>query len=246
MTESSPEIVLYDLACTKNVCFSPAVLRTRLMLNYKHVAYETIFLEFPDIEQTLKELGVAPHDTRSDSEPRYTVPAIHHVPSSTYLMDSHAIAEFLESTYPTPPLTLVSSFINQVSCKARSALGPAFRSSVTPREIRILPPRSQVYFRQKREALLGHRLEDLLDLDREERTWNDLADEIRAAGEFMLTNKANGPFVLGAQPSYTDFFIAGSLHSARMVDEGIFERCTKFPGYKEIYEACRPYMDKMD
>ncbi len=51
-----PDIVLYDLACTKNVCFSPVVWRIRLMLNYKNVQYETVFLEFPDIEPTLKSL----------------------------------------------------------------------------------------------------------------------------------------------------------------------------------------------
>lgn len=53
---TGPEIVLYDLACTKNVCFSPVVWRIRLMLNYKRIAYRTIFLELPDIEPTLKKL----------------------------------------------------------------------------------------------------------------------------------------------------------------------------------------------
>lgn len=56
--QSEPEIVLYDLACTKNVCFSPTVWRIRLMLNYKQIPYRTIFLEFPDIEPTLKMLQV--------------------------------------------------------------------------------------------------------------------------------------------------------------------------------------------
>jgi hypothetical protein len=55
-TETAPEIVLYDLACTKHVCFSPVVWRIRLMLNYKRIPYRTIFLEFPDIEHTLKGL----------------------------------------------------------------------------------------------------------------------------------------------------------------------------------------------
>lgn len=55
-SHTEPEIVVYDLACTKNVCFSPVVWRIRLMLNYKQVPYKTVFLEFPDIEPTLKEL----------------------------------------------------------------------------------------------------------------------------------------------------------------------------------------------
>lgn len=50
------EIVLYDLASTKNICFSPVVWRIRMMLNYKKIPYKTVFLEMPDIEPTLKEL----------------------------------------------------------------------------------------------------------------------------------------------------------------------------------------------
>lgn len=60
-----PFIILYDLACTKNVCFSPVVWKVRLMLNYKKVPYKTVFLEFPDIEPTLKELQVISTSTCS-------------------------------------------------------------------------------------------------------------------------------------------------------------------------------------
>lgn len=116
--------------------------------------------------------------------------------------------------------------------------------SVMPREIAILSPRSQAYFRRTREASLGHRLEDLLD--KEEQGWEAVGDGMRAVGELMRTHKADGPFVLGARPSYTDFFIAGSLQSAREVDEGVFQRNMKIPGFKDIYEACLPYMEKND
>lgn len=55
-TETEPEIVLYGLVSTKNICFSPSVWRVRILLNYKRILYKTIFLEFPDIEPTLKGL----------------------------------------------------------------------------------------------------------------------------------------------------------------------------------------------
>jgi len=55
---AEPPIVLYDLASTKGTCFSPAVWRIRLMLNYKRIPYKTVWLEFPDIEPTLKGLYV--------------------------------------------------------------------------------------------------------------------------------------------------------------------------------------------
>jgi glutathione S-transferase len=243
-TPAESEIVLYDLACTKNVCFSPVVWRIRLMLNYKGIPYRTIFLEFPDIEPTLKMLGLVPGESASG---KYTVPAIHHVPTNTYMMDSAPIAQFLESTYPDPPVPLMSELGREIEGQSRAVAGKNFMRSIVPREIHILSPRAQEYFRRTREASLGHRLEDLLDdADREEQRWNEISDGMHTVSKLMQTHKADGRFVLGARPSYTDFFITGSLQSARMVDEGIFQRIIKFPGYNAIYEACLPYMEKKD
>ncbi|KAI9666527.1 MAG: hypothetical protein M1821_004463 [Bathelium mastoideum] len=257
--QTEPEIVLYDLACIKNICFSPAVWRIRLMLNYKRISYKTIFLEFPDIEPTLKGFlqscvrkppdlkltsGLAPSQSASGS--KYTVPAIQHVSTNTYMMDSVPIAQFLESSYPDPPVPLTSELGREIEAKARGTVGTAFRVSVMPREMNILSPRAQEYFRRTREALLGHRLEDLLAPGKEEQAWSAVDDDMRAVGELLRTHKADGPFVLGAKPSGTDFFIAGSLQSARVVDEGVFQRTVKYPGYGDVYEACLPYMEKKD
>ncbi len=160
------------------------------------------------------------------------------------MMDSTPISQFLDSTYPDPPVPLTSELGREIEAKARSVGGTAFRASVMPREIRILSPRSQVYFRRGCEASLGHRLEDLLDSDKEEQSWNAVDEGMRAVSELMQTHKADGPFILGARPSYTDFFIAGSLQSARVVDEGVFQRNVKYLGFEKIYTACLPYMEK--
>lgn len=190
--------------------------------------------------------GVVPGESTSGSKYKYTVPAIHHVPSNTFVMDSVPIAQFLESTYPEPPVPLRSELGREIEAQARAVVSTAFRTSVMPREIGILSPRAQEYFRRTREASLGHRLEDLLDLDEEREAWDAVDDGMRAVGELMRTHQAEGPFVLGARPSGTDFFIAGSLQSARVVDEGVFQRIIKYPGFREIYEACTPYMEKKD
>jgi glutathione S-transferase len=168
------------------------------------------------------------------------------VPTNIYMMDSLPIAQFLESTYPDPQVPLSSELGREIETKSRTVIGPAFYTSVMPREINILSPRSQEYFRRTREAALGRPLEDLLDLEKEEQTWKALDDSLRSLGDMMQTHKADGPFVLGARPSYTDFFLAGSLQSARMVDEGVFQRNFKYHGFKEIYEGCLPYMEKND
>ena len=162
------------------------------------------------------------------------------------MMDSVPIAEFIETTYPDPPVPLTSELGREIEAKARALASTAFRTSVLPREMGILSPRSQEYFRRTREASLGHRLEDLLDEDKEEQAWKAADDGMRVSGELMQTNRADGPFVLGARPSGTDFFVAGTLQCVRVVDGGIFERIVKYPGYKGIYEACLPYTEKKD
>ncbi|ETS82820.1 hypothetical protein PFICI_04696 [Pestalotiopsis fici W106-1] len=237
---SEPEIILYDLACIKNVCFSPVVWRIRLLLNYKNVSYKTVFLEFQDIEPTLKDFGLAPNETGT----KYTVPVIQYVPTGAYMMDSKPISEFIEKTYPSPAVPLTSDLGREIEAKTRQGLALTFRRSLMPREINILSPGAQQFFRRTREAAIGHRLEDLLEGDKEEQAWAEVAETMRSAGELIRTNSAEGPFVLGAHPSYTDFFIAGSLQCARVIDEEVFQKYLRGPGFKEAYDACLPYMEK--
>ena len=210
----------------------------------QHVAsrvFDSRVKTFPNLEFPS---GLVPG--QSASGVKYTVPAIQHIPTNTYMMDSAPIAQFLESTYPDPPVPLTSELGREIEAKARAVVGKAFFASVMPREMDILSPRAQAYFRRTREASLGHRLEDLLDPDKEEQAWNAVDDDMRAVGELMLTHKADGPYVLGARLSGTDFFIAGSLQSVRTVVESVFQRTVKYPGYGEINEACLPYMGKKD
>ena len=155
-------------------------------------------------------------------------------------MDSLRIAQFLESTQPDPSLSLLSELGLEIESKSRSAIGPAFAISIVPRENLILSPRSQEYFRAKNEAKFGCKLEDLLD--KEEKTWKGVKEKMDELSGLMMRN--GGPFILGEMPSYTDLFIAASLQSARTVDEGVFERCVEFAGFRRIYEACLPWMEK--
>jgi len=125
-------------------------------------------------------------------------------------------------------------------------VGKAFFTSLMPRELNILSPRAQEFYRRTREAVIGHPLEDLLDPVKEEAVWESVEEGIKKNASLMRTNKASGPFVLGKEPSYTDFFIAGNLQSARVVYEPIWERLMAYEGYREIYEACGVWMERKD
>ena len=83
-------------------------------------------------------------------------------------MDSTLIAQFLEATYPDRPISLTSELGREIESKSRTVIGPIFRDSVMPREVKILSPRSQEYFRRTREAAFGCKLEELLYSEKEE------------------------------------------------------------------------------
>lgn len=102
----------------------------------------------------------------------------------------------------------------------------------------------QEYFRTTREAALGFRLEELLEGDKEEVVWKSVDAGMREVSELLETNKSEGPFILGKEPSMSDFFIAGNLQSARMVAEEVFERMIKYTGHGDLYKACLPWMEK--
>ncbi|KAK5656732.1 hypothetical protein OQA88_4280 [Cercophora sp. LCS_1] len=237
--QTEPEFILYDLACTKNECFSPAVWKIRMLLNHKQIPYKTVFLEFPDIAPTLSGFGIS----LAPGQSKYTVPAIHHLPTSTYLMDSTPIAAFIHSLHPLPPINLASDFGTEILAEMRTAAGPAWRISVTPREVGILSPRAEEYFRQTREPVMGP-LEALLDGDKEERAWQEADKGLKAVGDKM--RREGGPFVLGREVSLTDFSIAGHVQLARVVDEKIYERLVGYEGFRGIYEACGRWMERKD
>ena len=159
-------------------------------------------------------------------------------------MDSTPIAEFLESTYPDPSVALASELGSEIELKLRTLVAQVLYRSIIPREVNMFSPRAQEYFRRTREAQLGKKLEDLLA--GEEERWEAADADWRAIGELMRRNQEGGPFILGERPSYSDFFISGSLQSVRMIDEGLFARVVQYPGFKEVYEACVPYMEKRD
>ncbi|KAI0782982.1 hypothetical protein C8Q75DRAFT_737142 [Abortiporus biennis] len=86
---------------------------TRLVLNFKGLGYTTQFVEFPDIEPTLKPLGIPPTATKADGSPLFTVPAIIDATDPTKppvcVSDSQEILLYLEKMYPDPLRPLIPS-----------------------------------------------------------------------------------------------------------------------------------------
>lgn len=74
---------------------------TRYALNYKGLPYETVWIEYPDIEDHCKKIGAEPSMIRKNGKPYYSLPVIQH--DGKVITDSARIVEYLDSTYPDTP-----------------------------------------------------------------------------------------------------------------------------------------------
>ena len=73
----------------------------RYALNIKGVPYETVWVEYPDVEALSKKIGAMPTGTRkSDGAPWYTLPVIYDPNSKKVIADSATIVRYLDKTYP--------------------------------------------------------------------------------------------------------------------------------------------------
>jgi len=86
-------------------------LPNRYALNFKGIPHKTIWIEYPDIEPTMRSIGASPTSTKANGKPHYTLPVIvdpsRPSPSGgpTVVSESFLIAEYLDEAYPdTRPL----------------------------------------------------------------------------------------------------------------------------------------------
>ena len=186
----------------------------------KGLEYQTVFVDFPDIEALYIKLGAKPTGLQLDGSgrPRYTLPVIqdpHHGPEP--ISDSFAIAEYLDRTYPETP-TLLPSGTNAL----QAAFISTFEKNVKLWPIMLpathtnLRKPGQEYYRKTVETLIGKKLEDLSPPGpvREEcwkqvKQWFDVVD-----GWFQ---KEEGPYFMGNKISFADIVVASYLTWVRII-----------------------------
>ncbi|KAL5504851.1 hypothetical protein ACEPAH_7514 [Sanghuangporus vaninii] len=158
-------ITFYDIPSKlPGKAWSPNTFKTRISLNYKEVPYKTEWIEYPDIEPTLKKLGGAPTSKKDDGRDHYTLPAIHDSATGKFITDSTRIAEYLDATYPDKPLLFPPG--------SRHAAVAMLEDVTLPTIFKLIPlllpgpayhpsEASVVYVRSTREKLFGKKLEKL-------------------------------------------------------------------------------------
>ncbi|CAE7202200.1 unnamed protein product [Rhizoctonia solani] len=227
-TEKNP-IVFYDLADANKKHWSFNPYKTRLSLNYKGLPYRVVYLSFPDIEPTLKELG-APQVSKTF--PRYTLPVIAD-PSAdpngkpTYVSDSFKIALYLDEKYPAPKYPAIfSPGTHGLQSLLMTEYLPTLVSVILPLCLpnltRILDSRSIEYIKHTRGVNV---LPASLTQAEKVQLLKNAQQKFEALSHSLDLNGGSGSFILGSQVSFVDFAIGGLLDFVQKSerDSTIFE-----------------------
>ncbi|KAJ6087178.1 hypothetical protein N7467_006092 [Penicillium canescens] len=232
--------------------WSPNTLKTRMVLNYKGIPYTQSWVSYPDIAPLLKSMDVPPHKI---SMP-YTLPAITHKGAikanpEGALMDSDAIATYLDKLYPSPPLfpSGDASYAILIAVRKIVALiSPSMRSLIIPNVVGHLDPRGQEYFERTRAELFGKPLAEVRPKDEESLValWDIIEKESEPLIKMLKGRQGKkGPFLEGERPGYADFSLACILAFFNRFDRDVFDKILVLGGgeFKALYEACLPWLE---
>ncbi|KAJ4362760.1 hypothetical protein N0V95_001251 [Ascochyta clinopodiicola] len=238
------QTILYDLPSRQGTAWSLNPWKTRLVLNYKGVDYQTEWVEFPDVEPKMKSLGLPP--TSKDAPgyfTDYSIPAIKYE-DGTYQMDSWPIAQELEKRYPSPSLRLDDPVTIKIRDHISLILEPIILQFL-PNVEDLLPGRSQEYFIRTRTEAFGKPLSEVRKeaLANAEEGWKGAEGPLKEAAD--LLKKHDGPFFLGQTVSYADFIFVSMLYFVKRLDEQVYQRLVSFdPVFTKVYEASGQWFTK--
>ncbi|KAJ4488493.1 hypothetical protein J3R30DRAFT_3436170 [Lentinula aciculospora] len=225
----SSMITLYDTNVQHGYSsqpWAPNIWRVRFILNYKRLPYKTIWVELADVEATLRSIGAPPSVVRSDGRHVYTLPALVDPTSTPYtpvmLSNTNNISEYLESTYPSPPVfpagsrALQSLFVHYIQEIFAKPLLPI----MVPISHQQLSDRSQRHLRNHPSSLYvaynpqGYSSSHPLPPGpQREQAWLAVKEQFDFIDTIMAKNTGDGDgiVVMGRGVSYADFALCSVL-----------------------------------
>ena len=193
-------IKLYELAgADPNVRFSPYCWRIRLALAHKGLPARGVPWRFTETAK----LAFAKYER---------VPVL--VDGETVVVDSWAIAQYLEETYHLYPALLggTPAHLRFLNAWTDSVLHPMLARCVIKDIHDCLRPEDQGHFRQTRERAFGQTLEEVVA----DRATQGVANVRSVLGPMRMVLRAQ-PWLGGEAPDYADYIVLGSLQWARVV-----------------------------
>ncbi len=208
-------------------------------MNYKHLPFKTVFVEFSDIARTSQEIGASPTGTWPDGSPKYTVPVIYDPSTKATVADSAAIARYLDATYPDTPCVIPEgtvAFHETMQIALRTVVGPANSSLVMPLVPPLLSPDSAAYFTARIESRMSESLVKELSVvgsaAREER-WVAMESAMGQVARWIEADGKERKFFMGDTPCFADFILGAGLEAMKRVlgeDGEEWRRVTQWHG----------------
>ncbi|KAJ7061331.1 hypothetical protein C8F01DRAFT_1057878 [Mycena amicta] len=214
-------IVFYDIPSTHpGIVWSPNTLKTRYALNFKGLSYTTKWIEYPDIEGVVKDLGGRPTRSKADGRPHYTLPMIHDPSTGETITDSFKIAVYLDKTYPDTPLLMPSGAFPLLRAfeEAMQPLLDELYPFAIPASHALLNPASTAYFRATREQTFSMTLEELFPTpgsEREATMWANVKDSFRKVDGWIRAGEAE--YLGGKEPNYADLYVAAYINWLKII-----------------------------
>ncbi|KAJ3878857.1 hypothetical protein F5051DRAFT_503002 [Lentinula edodes] len=266
-TNYSPQssiITLYDTNVQHGYTpqpWAPNIWRVRFILNYKRLPYKTIWVEFADVEATLRSIGAPPSAMKSDGLPLYTLPVLVDPTNIPYapviLSNTNNISEYLESTYPSPAVfpagsrALQSLFVHYIQEFFAKPLLPI----MVPMSHQHLSDRSQRHLRNYPSSLSaaynpqGHSSSHPLPSGpQREQAWLAVKEQFDFIDAIMAKNTGDGDgiVVMGREVTYADFALCSVLLWIVRIAPQDWVRVRNWNGgrWERLWERCKPYMQE--
>ncbi|OSX62189.1 hypothetical protein POSPLADRAFT_1143689 [Postia placenta MAD-698-R-SB12] len=248
---SQPIITLYDIPSTVPQPWAPSIWRIRFILNYKRLHYRTVWIDFSDVEATLRSINAPPTSYKSDGRPVYSLPVIIDPirTSPVVLSNANIIADYLELTYPARPVfpdgsrALQSLFVHYIQETFARPLLPI----LVPLTHQALPERSQAHFRG---AGAGPSSVQMTGQQREQ-AWRAVKEQFDFLASILDKNTGsdgNGVVAMGHDVSYADFALCSVLiWIERVSPHDGWARVRQWNNQRwvRLWEKCRDYMDAL-
>ncbi|KAF8637039.1 hypothetical protein AX16_010894 [Volvariella volvacea WC 439] len=259
-----PIITLYDVPHTSAQPWAPNIWRVRFILNYKRLRYHTVWVEFPDVENTLRAIGARPTgQSRTDGRLLYTLPTIvdptHNPVHPEIISNANHIAEYLETAYPARPVfpegtralqTLFVHYVMEIFVKPLLTI-------MVPLSHQNLPERSRSHFGQfggmggvggmggNGGQSNGH---GALTPAQREQAWQAVEEQFNFLAMILDKNSVDGDgvVVMGRDVTYADFALCSVLiWIERMAAHDGWSRVKRWNNgrWARLWDRCREYMD---
>ncbi|KAG5644427.1 hypothetical protein DXG03_008522 [Asterophora parasitica] len=244
---SPPVITLYDTPGHTPQPWAPNIWRIRFILNYKRLRYRTIWVEFSDVEATVRSIGAPPSSVRSDGRAVYALPVIidttRNPMKPEVLANTNHIAEYLEAAYPARPVfpegaravqTLFVHYIQEV-----------FAKPLLP----IMVPLSHQQLQMRGARVLQHPAPAYLSGPQREHAWQAVKEQFDFLAMILDKNigDGDGTVAMGRDVSYADFALCSVLiWIERMAAHDGWARVRTWNNgrWHRLWERCREYMDE--